>query len=177
MERPGTVYRAAETPLRHGLMQVCNLSAALGGVAIFTVSLAVTASVVLRNLGLGGIKGDFELTELVCATCASLFLPLCQLRQGHVLVDLFTGWLPRHTRLQMDGLWTLVFGLCWAFVAWRLGHGMLDVRSYGDRTMLLGVPVWWVYPPAIFGTGLAALVAFDAALSLMRGREPDMERP
>lgn len=177
MEHPGPVYRAEEPPLRRGLMLLCNLSAALGGAAIFAVSLLVTASVLLRNLGLGGIRGDFELTEIVCATCASLFLPLCQLRRGHVLVDVFTGWLPRHTRLQMDGVWTLVFGLCWAFVALRLCHGMLEVRGYGDRTMLLGVPVWWVYLPAILGTALSALVAFDAAAALVRGREPGTELP
>ncbi|GAA0310144.1 TRAP transporter small permease [Rhodovulum strictum] len=177
MDRRDPLYHAAQPPLRRGLAFLCSLSAALGGAAIFAVSLAVTASVVMRNLGLGGIRGDFELTEIVCATCASLFLPLCQLRRGHVLVDLFTAWLPRHSRLQLDGLWTALFALAWAFLCWRLCHGMIEMRAYGDRTMLLGVPVWWVWLPAILGTGLSALVALDSAAALLRGREPDAEWP
>ncbi|WP_444451920.1 TRAP transporter small permease [Rhodobacter capsulatus] len=154
------------------LDRLCTLSAGLGGAAIFAVSLTVTASVIGRNLGLGGIRGDFELTEIVATTAASLFLPLCQLKRGHVVVDLFTNWLPMRNRLQLEGLWTTVFGLFWASVAVWLCLGLIEVKGYGDRTMLLGVPVWWLHVPAIFGTGLSALVAFETAVALLRGHEP-----
>ncbi|MBZ4021522.1 hypothetical protein CKO11_03500 [Rhodobacter sp. TJ_12] len=175
MTQAETMYDVQAPPLRRSLWQLCTLSAGLGGAAIFAVSLGVSASVVMRNLGFGGLRGDFEMTEIASAACASLFLPLCQLRRGHVMVDLFTGWLPRRARLPLDGVWTLLFAVFWAVVAWRLCLGLEDMRAYGDRTMLLGVPVWWVYCPAIFGTGLSALVAFDSALCLLRGREPQTE--
>lgn len=159
-------------PRRTVLDRLCTFSAGLGGAAIFAVSLTVTASVIGRNLGLGGIRGDFEATEIVATTAASLFLPLCQLKRGHVVVDLFTNGLPMRNRLQLEGLWTAVFGLFWASVAVWLCLGLIEVKGYGDRTMLLGLPVWWLHLPAIFGTGLSALVAFETALALIRGHEP-----
>lgn len=162
----------ALAPRISALDRLCTLSAGLGGAAIFAVSLTVTTSVCLRTLGFGGIRGDFELTEIVATTAASLFLPLCQRKRGHVVVDLFTNWLPLRQRLQLEGLWTAVFGLFWATVAVWLCFGLIAVKGYGDRTMLLGVPVWWLHVPAIFGTGLSALIAFAAALALGRGQEP-----
>ena len=158
---------------RAGLLdRLCTLSAGLGGAAIFAVSLTVTASVIGRSLGFGGIRGDFEATEIVATTAASLFLPLCQRKRGHVVVDLLTNGLPMRNRLQLEGLWTVVFGLFWASVAGWLCLGLIEAKGYGDRTMLLGVPVWWLHVPAIFGTGLSALVAFDAARALLGGHEP-----
>ncbi|SFK05110.1 TRAP transporter small permease [Celeribacter neptunius] len=155
------------TPLFRTLQKICLISAGLGGVVIFGASLAVTLSVVMRNIGLGGIRGDFELVELACAACASLFLPLCQFNKGHVMVDLFTLWLKPVTQRRFDGVWTLIFAGCWAFLTWRLAVGMGEMHEYGDRTMLLRAPVWWVYLPAIFGAGLSAVVAVIQALPML----------
>ncbi|WP_460274301.1 TRAP transporter small permease [Celeribacter sp. ULVN23_4] len=155
------------TPLFRILRAICLISAGIGGAVIFAASLTVTLSVVMRNLGLGGIRGDFELVELACAACASLFLPLCQFNKGHVMVDLFTLWLKPVTQRRFDGVWTLIFALCWAFVTWRLSIGLSEMHDYGDRTMLLRAPIWWVYVPAIFGMGLSAVVALLQSLPMM----------
>ncbi|SLN25979.1 Tripartite ATP-independent periplasmic transporters, DctQ component [Aquimixticola soesokkakensis] len=162
--------QGGHTPLFRALRQLCVASAALGGLTIFLAACAVTASVVMRNIGVGGIRGDFELVELTCAICASLFLPLCQFTRGHVMVDLFTGWMPLPARRALDGVWMLLFGLVWAFLAWRLSHGMLELKDYGDRTMLLRAPIWWVYVPAVFGTGLSAVVAVLTSLPMLAGK-------
>jgi TRAP-type C4-dicarboxylate transport system permease small subunit len=163
-------------PLQLALLRLSKIFAALGGAIIFAASLTVTLSVVMRATGIGGIRGDFELVELVSAACASLFLPLCQLRRGHVLVDLFTNWLPFGLRQRLDGVWTLLFALGWALLCWRLMQGLVDLHGYGDRTMLLGVPIWWVYVPAVLSTGLSALIALVTARSLLRGTAPQMEQ-
>lgn len=157
------------------LLRLSIVFAALGGVAIFAASLTVSLSVALRSFGFGGIRGDFELVEVVAATCASLFLPLCQLRRGHVLVDLFTDWMPTPSKHRLDGAWTLVFALALGILSWRLGHGLVDVYGYGDRTMLLKLPLWWVYVPAVLSTGLACFIALVSANSLLRGTTPEME--
>ncbi|OCX67343.1 hypothetical protein BFP70_01770 [Thioclava sp. SK-1] len=159
--------QAGHGPLFRALRMTALLCAGLGGGVIFVSALTVTISVVMRNLGLGGIRGDFELVELACAACASLFLPLCQLNKGHVMVDLFTLWLPQTAQRKMDGVWTLLFALGWGFLCWRLSLGLEDMHYYGDRTMLLGVPVWWAYLPAILGTGLSALIAALQSLPML----------
>ena len=141
--------------------------AALGGLAIFIVSILVFTSVLLRELGIGGLRGDFEMVEIACAVCASLFLPLCQLKRGHVMVDIFTSWTPESVQRRLDGVWMLVFAFGWAFICWRLTHGMSEMHEYGDKTMLLGAPLWMVYIPAILGTGISALIAVVSALPLL----------
>ncbi|WP_050980029.1 TRAP transporter small permease [Sinorhizobium sojae] len=137
----------------------CTALAGLGGLVVLGAALMVTLSVASATLGLGAIRGEFELVELSCAACASLFLPLCQLARGHVMVDVFTNWLPGAANRTIDAIWTLVFGLAWGLLCWRLFQGMVEVRGYGDRTMLLSAPIWWVYIPAVLGTGLSAVVA------------------
>lgn len=159
--------QGGDTPLVAALRKLAMACAGLGGAAIFTASLLVTGSVLFRTLGLGGMRGDFEMVELVCATCASLFLPLCQLNRGHVMVDLFTSWMGPRAQGKLDGLWMLLFAAAWAFISWRLLHGLLELHDYGDKTMLLRAPIWIVYIPAVFGTGLSALIAFVCALPLL----------
>ncbi|AJE46180.1 TRAP transporter small permease [Celeribacter indicus] len=162
-----TPEQGEHTPLFRALRGLSLLCAGAGGAVIFASALLVTLSVAMRNLGLGGIRGDFELVELACAACASLFLPLCQFNKGHVMVDLFTLWLPARAQRRLDGLWTLAFAFAWAFVAWRLTVGLGEMRGYGDRTMLLRAPIWWVYLPAILGTALSALIAALQSLPML----------
>lgn len=88
-------HQAGEPAVLVWTDRLARVLAGIGGVVIFTVALTVTASVIMRNMGLRGIRGDFELVEMSCAFAAGLFLPLCQLNRGHVSVDLFTNWLPR----------------------------------------------------------------------------------
>lgn len=145
------------------LERLARVSAAAGGAVIFAVALTVTVSVVMRNAGLRGIGGDFELVEMSCAFAAGLFLPLCQMQKGHVFVDLFTTWLPRRLTAGIDWIWLLVFAFGWAALCRFTLTGLLEIHAYDDRTMLLSIPIWWAYLPAVIGTGAACLIAFAQA--------------
>lgn len=151
--------RAGQSGLFVWLERLARVSAAIGGAAIFAVALTVTLSVIMRNIGLRGIRGDFELVELSCVFAAGFFLPLCQLSRNHVMVDLFTNWLPDRIRGGLDRLWLVIFALGWGALCWFTWHGLLDIRGYGDRTMLLRLPLWWAYVPSALGTAASALIA------------------
>lgn len=154
-------------PLFQILYRISVASAAVGGLVIFGAAFVVTYSICKSLLGFGAVRGEFELVELSCAICASLFLPLCQINKGHVMVDVFTGWLPVRANRSLDAVWTLLFAAGWAFLSWRILHGLWEIQGYGDRTMLLRAPIWWVYVPAVFGTGLCAIVALMQSLSVL----------
>jgi TRAP-type C4-dicarboxylate transport system permease small subunit len=173
--RSGDPGQGGQPPLRRGLGIVCTAMAGLGGLIIFGAAVAVTVSVIGSNLGFGGMRGEFELVELACAACASLFLPLCQLNKGHVMVDVFTSRLPDPASRALDTVWMLLFAAAWAFLCWRLWHGLVDIRGYGDRAMLLGTPIWWAYVPAVLGTGMSAIVATLWGLSGLMPRTIRME--
>lgn len=146
-------------PLFVWLNRLARLSATIGGVVIFGVALTVSVSVVMRNIGIGGVRGDFEMVELSSVFAAGLFLPLCQLTRNHVMVDLFTAPLPRGIVAALDTLWLGLFAIGWALLCYFTAHGMMDIMAYGDRTMLLRLPVWWAYVPSIIGSGLSCLIA------------------
>lgn len=148
--------------------RLARLLAALGGAVIFGVALTVSLSVAMRNTGLQGVRGDFELVELSCAYAAGLFLPLCQLHRGHVMVDLFTNWLPAPLVAAIDWVWLLFSVLAWAALCYFTMHGLAEIRDYGDRTMLLSAPVWWAYAPAVLGLGASSVIAFAQAFLLPR---------
>lgn len=165
---PDPGQQGGHTPLHRTLHVICTALAGLGGLIIFGSAIVVTFSVISGTLGFGAFRGEFELVELACAACASLFLPLCQLTKGHVMVDVFTSRLPGATNRAIDALWTAVFAVVWALLCWRLFHGLVEIQGYGDRTMLLRAPVWWAYVPAVLGTGLSALVALYMVISHLR---------
>ena len=58
----------------------------LAGLALLTVSSVLGRAFIF--IGLGPIKGDYELVEMGCAIAVFSFLPWCQLKRGHVTVDI-----------------------------------------------------------------------------------------
>ncbi|MEX2407645.1 MAG: TRAP transporter small permease subunit, partial [Rhodovibrionaceae bacterium] len=63
-----------------------------GGLALIAMTLLTVVSISGRGLiwlGLGPVPGAYELIELGAAFAVFCFLPWCQLRRGHVTVDLF----------------------------------------------------------------------------------------
>lgn len=159
--------RGGVPPLRVWLDRFARIAAAFGGAVIFGVALVVAVSVVMRNTGLRGVRGDFELVSMSCVFAAGLFLPLCQLTKNHVMVDLFTNWLPRRVTDGLDAFWLLLFAICWALLCYFTVHGMQEIYAYDDRSMLLRLPMWWAYVPAVIGTGVSSLIAF-AQIFLLR---------
>ncbi|MEQ8390676.1 MAG: TRAP transporter small permease [Thalassospira sp.] len=139
--------------------RACIASAGFAGVIILMVATTVTLSVTMRYIGIGGIRGDFELVEIGCGIAAFLFLPLCQRKGNHVMVDIFSIALPERTRNRLDQFWEFVFGMAWVILTWRIALGLVDMYDYNDRSMLLRVPTWIVYAIALFGLGLSALTA------------------
>lgn len=164
----GTKPQGGMPPLRRVLHILATGMAGLGGIVIFGAAVFVTLSVIRATLGMGSFRGEFELVELSCAACASLFLPLCQLTKGHVMVDVFTGRLPVAANRAMDTLWMAMFAAAWALLCWQLFHGLNEIRGYGDRTMLLGAPIWWAYVPAVLGTGFSGLIALYLVVADLR---------
>jgi TRAP-type C4-dicarboxylate transport system permease small subunit len=162
--------RDAPAALDRLLDRVCWHAAALAGLLVLAVSALVAASVTLRALGLGSVRGDFEVVSIGCGVAAFLFLPLCQWRRGHIAVDLFSDWLPRRARDRLEALWELAFALGWILLGWRLLAGLADMYEYQDRSMLLRLPLWTIYVPALLGSLLSALVALRVAAALWHGR-------
>ncbi len=151
------------------LRRIASAFALLGSAIALGAGVMVVTSVVLRAVTSRPIQGDVELTQFAVALAISLALPWCQLRGANIIVDFFTQKLAtRPTRL-LDALGALLIGAMCALLAWRTSVGALAVNDAMETSMILSLPMWWVYASLAPGLALAALIAFtQAGLHLMQ---------
>ena len=139
-----------------------------GGTVLTAIALMSVYSIVGRAVTGKPIQGDFELVQLGCAMCIGLFLPICQLRGGNIIVDFFTAGTSQKVRSRLDAFGALAIAAMMALLAWRTGVGLLSIKSGGESSMIMGIPIWWGYVgmlPGIAVTLLASLVSAAQALS------------
>jgi TRAP-type C4-dicarboxylate transport system permease small subunit len=145
--------------------------AVLGSVILLLAALTATASVVLRLTVNGQVRGDFEILSVGSGLAILLFFPYCQATRAHVVVGIFTDWLPARVRLPLDALWSALLCLGAALLCWRLWLGFVESLENNDVTTMLHLPLAVVGLAAVFGVaGTAWLAALDT-IDLIRGRE------
>ena len=81
--------------------------ALIGGLVLLAIVLVTTANAgaftldrLARVFGgtVSGLPGYEDFVRLAISAAALMLLPYCQLRRGHVAVDLFAKWLPPKAR-------------------------------------------------------------------------------
>jgi len=161
-----------------GLGAVANIFAWLGGIALLLIIVMTVASVVGRALipfGLGPISGDYEIAEALTGFAIFCFLPLCQLKRGHVIVDLLTNVMgPRLVRF-IDALSEIVMAIVLIVIAWRLTLGFQDKYGNGEVSFIREFPTWWAYlaclPAAYFAALAGVYTAVQGVRALLLGRD------
>jgi TRAP-type C4-dicarboxylate transport system permease small subunit len=141
-------------------------------VVLTAIALMSAWSIIGRAATGKPIQGDFELVQIGCAMCVGLFLPICQLRGGNIIVDFFTANTSARTRSWLDALGALTIAAMMVLMTWRTGVGMLSVKASAETSMIMGVPIWWGYAgmlPGLAVTALAALVTAADALAQRTG--------
>jgi TRAP-type C4-dicarboxylate transport system permease small subunit len=145
--------------------------AVAGGVVACAVALMTVASIAGRSLVSRPIGGDVEITQFGIALAISLCLPWCQVRRGHIIVDFFTQRAAPGVNRVLDAIGCVLMGATVLLLAWRTGAGALAVRSAGEASMILDLPMWWAYASLAPGLALAGLIALMQAAWLAAGQE------
>ncbi len=146
--------------------------AIFGGLCASAVALMTVVSIAMRSLLSRPIQGDVELTQLGIALCISLCLPWCQLHGGNIIVDFFTQRAAPATLRRLDAVGGLLMALMVGLLAWRTGAGALAVGGAGETSMILGLPMWWIYAALAPGLALAGVIAVVQAGMRLAGRDP-----
>ena len=146
------------------LTNLARLFALLGGLMLMGIVLITCASVIGRSLLDRPLIGDFELTAVACGVGIALFMPWCQLRRGHILVDFFTANAPVKVTHWLDRLGALLVAAFMALLAWRGAVGGINAWSNHASSMMLGVPHWWVYAGIVPPLSLCATIAVVQAV-------------
>ena len=72
------------------LLKIVTYLAICGGIVLVVIVLINFISIAGRTMFGKPLTGDFELVEMGCAIAMFSFLPLCQFKNGNVIVDFFT---------------------------------------------------------------------------------------
>lgn len=112
----------------------------------------------LLAMGVGPVRGDYELLELGMAFCIFCFLPYCQVTSGHASVDIFTAGLNERAKRLLQMVIEIIFAAVLVVIAMRLYDGMVTIQRRNSMTFMLQIPVWWSYYAAFFPAALAAAV-------------------
>jgi TRAP-type C4-dicarboxylate transport system permease small subunit len=151
------------------LRRIAAVFALAGAAVALATGAMVVVSIALRAATSRPIQGDVELTQFGIALAISLALPWCQLHGSNIIVDFFTQKLPQRGVRLLDGIGALLIAVMCALLAWRTSVGAIAVRQSFEASMILDLPMWWVYASLAPGLALAALVALVQAVMHLRG--------
>lgn len=161
----------SDSKLEKLLFRTASAFAIAGGLILCGLTAITVISVIGRAAIARPIPGDFELVAIGTGIAAFLCLPYCQLKRGHVRVDLFVDRMaPRLARF-LDVTAGLLCAAIALLFAWRMTLGLIDAVRDRDVTIILGVPLWWAYP---FAIGSFALLA--ACCLYTASRDPEGAR-
>ena len=142
------------------LEALAKFCAIVAGILLTGITLMTCASLIGRNTTGDSIVGAFELTGVAAGAAIALFMPLCQLRRGNIIVDFFTARLSDQANDRLDRFGTLLLVLIFGLLSWRTTLGGINVYTSNSETQIMGFPEWVVYaamvPPFVL-TGLIAL--------------------
>ena len=150
--------------MERGLRALATALALAGGALLVGLAGLTVASISGRWLASRPITGDVELVQLGVAAAIALFLPYCQLHRSHLIVDFFTARSSGPVQRRLDAIGSAVAGAVFLLLAWRAGAAVIDMRTAGETTMVLGVPLWLPYAAMVPGLALAGVTGVLAAV-------------
>jgi TRAP-type C4-dicarboxylate transport system permease small subunit len=146
------------------LETLARLCAVLAGVLLTVITLMTCVSLVGRNTTGWTLVGDFELSGAAAGAAIALFLPWCQLRRGHVIVDFVTSGASPAAQERLDRFGALLLGAVMALMTWRTALGGLSAWRSQAGSMMLGFPEWVVFAAMVPALALTALIALAQAV-------------
>jgi Tripartite ATP-independent periplasmic transporters, DctQ component len=169
------VDQATEARMRNGLVRLVEAWALVGGLLLIAIVLVTTTNVLAFGFDklariwggtVAGLPGYEDFVALSISVAALSFFPYCQLRRGHVAVDLFVARAPLAFRRVLGLLWLVCAIGVALFLAYWMSVGMLESRGDNVVSPVLGWPVWPFYGPGVVSLALWAAVA---ALQIAQG--------
>ena len=147
------------------ILSMAKFLALCGGLVLLLMVFVNILSILGRGIFGTPLVGDFELIELSCGVSIFMFLPLCKLKDGNIILDIFTMSLSKNKILFLDLIGDSLFGLVAIFFSYRMIFGLLDMIRYKEETMLLEIPVWIPFGPAIFSLFFLAVICFFSVIT------------
>jgi TRAP-type C4-dicarboxylate transport system permease small subunit len=165
--------------LRQILERVVLCWALLGGVGLLLIVGATAfnigayaADMVAQRFGgsVAAFPGYEDFVRLTVSAAALMLFPYCQLRRGHVAVDLLVERMPQPVQRAIDAISLVGMTLLVLFLLYWMVIGMVETRADHAVSRVLGWAEWPFYLPGLISLALWALVAAVDAGEVLSGR-------
>lgn len=177
MTERNALLRPPADPAGRALLAVAKVFALVGGLVLVALTVMSLLSILGRAILAKPLPGDYELIQVGTAVAVSAFLPFCQLRGGHVIVDFFTANARPPLRAALDALGALLVAVAAAVLAWRLAAGAISLRTANDMTTILEFPTWYAVALMVPSFALFSAAGLYTAWGHWRGRAADGAAP
>ncbi|SHJ22394.1 TRAP-type C4-dicarboxylate transport system, small permease component [Shimia gijangensis] len=162
------------------IIETASRGMAIGGGILLTAMAVMTVVSIIGRMftgfGLGPVRGDYELVANGCALAVFSFLPFCQLKRGHVTVDILTTQFSQRAQAIIGFLGDLLIAIAAIVIFKQLWHGFGEKYPYGsdamrdalgmgykpffpETTYELEIPVWIPYGLALIGAAMFVVAA------------------
>lgn len=148
---------------------LAKASAVAAGLLLTVITLMTCVSIIGRNTTGWTIVGDFELSGSAAGAAIALFMPWCQWRRGHIIVDFFTTRASAAMQAGLDRMGAALMALMMGLMTWRSGIGGINAWRSQSGSMMLGFPEWIVYAGIVPALALATLIALVQAVRGFEG--------
>lgn len=120
--------------------------------------MTLTCADVFLRLFDNPIPGTYELMGFFGTFTASLSLAHTYLEKGHIAVDLFVERLPTRVQIIIDGIGAMLGGILFATFTWQGFVYVKELKSSGEVSLTLGLPVYPMALGTVAGCMLLTLV-------------------
>ena len=100
------------------------------------------------------LSGYEDFVRLAISAAALMFLPYCQLQFGHIKIDLLEKKFSQKLNQYLDLLWILILFFTVLFLLYFMFFGLVESRSDGVISSVLGWSEWFFYIPGMLSLSL-----------------------
>jgi TRAP-type C4-dicarboxylate transport system permease small subunit len=142
--------------------------AVAGGVLFCALAALMTVHIVGRTFFGVPVRGYFELVAFGTGAAIFAMLPHCQMRGENIVVDFFLARAPVRLRAACDALGNLLYSLVVSIMVWQTAVGGFDIRRAGQKSTMLEIELWTLFPWAVACLVLLAVVCYYTVLRSVR---------
>lgn len=145
---------SSASPLLRGLGATIRIWALLGGVLLMIIT-GLEAVNALNKLFTGKASAsEHELVKYMVGIAIFSFLPYCQLVNGHIAVDIFTGSASERAKTVMAIIGSILGAAIAALLIKQMSLGMQSYIDYREITPVLKLPIWTAFPFVLISLAL-----------------------
>ncbi|MCC0021419.1 MAG: TRAP transporter small permease [Nitratireductor sp.] len=153
-------------PLRRIVGLLCIVTSLVAAIAMVAMMFHIITDAILRNFFATSAPGTTEFVSFYYMVAVT-FLPLAyiQAQRGHVIIEIFTQFLPARTRLVFDGLVALLISGAAGYFCYAATWKAIAMTRAGEFVIgMILVQTWPARWMVVIGMGLLSAVALLQAI-------------